>query len=386
VARPVAQGTRADAFVLAVCVALALLLLVLPRLTRDRFSSTIRGTVGAPLVSLQLRAERSRIALLAHDSTTRVIDSLVLEAMSTQPLRAENRQLRGLLGLGQRLDVDFVPAEVLGTQGPGEGNTVLLSAGANAGIERRMPVVAPAGLVGLVRAVDPLTSEAILLSHPDFRASAMSADGRVYGMVQPYLPGSESLEGMDGGDETPFLLRLTWVRVRDTLPEGTVIVTSGLGVAYPVGIPVGTVIGELPPEGGGFQRTYLLRPAVTPAQVRLVMVVRHEPRDDGLIGVWQLPADADSALRAVRQAADSMVTDSISRVDAFLREREAQLRRADSLRADSIRAAIEAPVATPAPVTPQLPAAPPPAAPRTTPDSLSESSDLLAEPRLEREP
>src|SRR5690606_38345463 len=113
------------------------------------------------------------------------------------------------------------------------------------------------------------TSEAILLSHPDFRASAMSADGRVYGLVQPYLPGSQSLDGVTPADDSPFLLRLTWVRMRDTLSEGTLIVTSGLGVAYPVGIPIGTVVGELPPEGGGFQRTYLLRPAVTPSDVRL---------------------------------------------------------------------------------------------------------------------
>lgn len=355
-ARPVAQGTRADAVVLAACIALALLLLVLPRLTRDRFASTIRNTVGAPLVSLQHRAERSRVAMLAHDSTTRVIDSLVLRSMATQPLRAENDQLRGLLGLGSRLDVDFVPTEVIGAQGPGEGNTVLLAAGTNAGIERRMPVVAPQGLVGLVRSADPLTSEAILLSHPDFRVSAMSADGRVYGMVQPYLPGSEPLEGVDR-EEAPFLLRLTWVRVRDTLPEGTLIVTSGLGVAYPVGIPVGTVIGELPPEGGGFQRTYLLRPAVTPADVRLVMVVRHEPRPDGLIGVWQLPAAADSALRAVRAAADSIVADSAARVSALLRARELQRRLADSLRADSIARSAEA--AIPRVVPPATPQSPP---------------------------
>lgn len=281
------------------------------------------------------------MAILAHDSTTRAIDSLALETMSTQILRAENAQLRGLLGLGQRLAVGFVPAEVLGTQGPGEGNSVLLSAGSNAGVERRMPVVTPQGLVGLVRSVDPLTSEAILLSHPDFRVSAMSADGRVFGMVQPYLPGSESLHGV-ADDPAPFLLRLTWVRVRDTLPEGTTIVTSGLGVAYPVDIPVGTVIGELPPEGGGFQRTYLLRPVVTPADVKLVMIVRNEQRDEGLIGAWQLPADADSALRALRAAADSIVADSAARVQALLRAREEERRRADSLRADSISAAADA--------------------------------------------
>ena len=81
---------------------------------------------------------------------------------------------------------------------------------------------------------------------------------------------------------------------------------------------------------------------VTPAEVKLVMVVRNEQRDDGLIGVWQLPADADSALRALRAAADSIVADSAARDQALLRAREEERRRADSLRADSISAAADA--------------------------------------------
>lgn len=372
-ARTAAQGSRADAVVLAVCVALALLLLVLPRLTRDRFASAIRTTVAAPLVDLQTRAERGRMAILAHDSTTRAIDSLALQTMATRTLRAENQHLRGLLGLGQRLDVDFVPAEVLGSQGPGEGNTVLLSAGSNAGVQQRMPVVTPQGLVGLVRSVDAMTSEAILLSHPDFRVSAMSADGRVFGMVQPYLPGSDTFEGLED-DPAPFLLRLTWVRVRDTLPRGSTIVTSGLGVAYPIGIPVGTVVGELAPEGGGFQRTYLLRPLVTPADVGLVMVVRNEQRDQGLIGAWQLPSDADSALRALRVAADSIVADSAARVQALLRVREAERRRADSLRADSISAAADAAARL------AMPPAAPISTPPATPPEESQTALLPATP------
>lgn len=360
-ARSVAQGTRADAVVLAVCVAFALLLVVLPRVTRDAVASSIRGTVGAPLLNVQTRAERGRAAVLSHDSTTRAIDSLALETMQTGSLRMENEHLRGLLGLGQRLDVDFVPAEVIGLQAPGGGNTVLLSAGANAGIEPRMPVVAPAGLVGSVRSVDPFTSEAILFSHPDFRASAMSADGRVFGMVQPHLASDAGRDVALDADDAP-MLRLTWVRVRDTLSIGSTIVTSGLGVAYPVGIPIGTVVSELPPEGVGFQRAYLIKPAVSPAEVRLIMVVRNEQRREGLIGVWQLPGAADSALRAVRAAADSMAADSVARARALMQSMIEQRRLADSLRADSIRASADA-LPPPVPIVPTpSPQSPPPGA------------------------
>lgn len=224
-----------------------------------------------------------------------------------------------------------------------------------------MPVVAPAGLVGSVRSVDPFTSEAILFSHPDFRASAMSADGRVFGMVQPHLATGDGPEASLDADDAP-MLRLTWVRVRDTLSIGSIIVTSGLGVAYPVGIPIGTVVAELPPEGVGFQRAYLLKPAVSPAEVRLIMLVRNEQRREGLIGVWQLPGAADSALRAVRASADSMAADSVARARALLQAAMEQRRIADSLRADSIRASADALAPPVIPLRPiPSPQQPPPA-------------------------
>ena len=48
-------------------------------------------------------------------------------------------------------------------------------------------MVAPEGVVGVVQTVDPTMSLAILFAHPDFRVSAMSADGSAFGIVQPHL-------------------------------------------------------------------------------------------------------------------------------------------------------------------------------------------------------
>ncbi len=370
--RPVAQGNRADTVVLAVCVALALLLLVIPRSTREGLASTMRATVGAPLVSLQLRSERSRTALLAHDSTTRVIDSLVLETMATVPLRSENVNLRALLGLARRLGVEFAVAEVIGIEGPGQPRTVLISAGSNAGVQRLTPVVAPEGLVGMVRSVDATTSEVILLSHPDFRASAMSADQRVFGMVQTYLGSAGTDDVEDGTDRD--LLELKWVPYRDTLAIGTQIVTSGIGVAYPAAIPIGTVVAEVTAEGSAFQRTYLLRPNVNPAEARQVIVVRSEVRPEGLLNVWQTTTAVDSLRQGVIAAGDSLARDSAAAVAELERERiRAQLRdslvqaaRLDSIRADSARRAGADSAAAAAAAAAARAAAPPPS-PAPTP-------------------
>jgi len=122
--------------------------------------------------------------------------------------------------------------------------------------------VSPEGLVGIVSTVDQQTSLVVTWAHPEFRASAMAADGSVYGIVAPH------------GTEGPrvWLLELEGVAYRQLVPNGTLILTSGLGGVMPRGIPIG-VVTSVAGEAEGWQRTYLLRPAVHPAAVTHVMIL-----------------------------------------------------------------------------------------------------------------
>ena len=104
-----------------------------------------------------------------------------------QALEAENDRLRRALGLGHSLGWGFVPAEALHSRALGEEYTLTLTRGSRAGIRPFSPVVAPEGLVGMVETVDPTMSLAITWSHPDFRVSAMAADGSAFGIVKAHL-------------------------------------------------------------------------------------------------------------------------------------------------------------------------------------------------------
>src|SRR5207247_8019885 len=150
---------------------------------------TIRRSMVAPLVGLQQSAERWRAAWLESERRTLQRDTIYLQLAKAQALQVENERLRKLMGLGSRLAWGFIPAEALHTSGRAEDviTTLTLTAGSKAGVTQYSPVVAPEGIVGLVQTVDPRMSIAILYSHPDFRVSAMSADGSAFGIVYPHL-------------------------------------------------------------------------------------------------------------------------------------------------------------------------------------------------------
>jgi rod shape-determining protein MreC len=135
--------------------------------------------------------------------------------------------------------------------------------------------MAPEGLLGMVRSVDPHTSIALAWTHPDFRVSAMVEGARVFGIV-----------GARPGGRSGELMELRGVPYRDQLEPGTLVVTSGLGGVFPRGIPIGTVQGVLS-ESAGWERTYLLRPAVHPAEASHVIVLNVERTGDTLTATFR---------------------------------------------------------------------------------------------------
>src|SRR2546421_10662949 len=247
-------ASRADTLVFIACVLLSLAAMGLPDRMRDPFARTLRQSVLAPLLALQQQTERLSASLERYDAVVAQRDSAALAATFLTELRSENQRLRGLLGLGPRLGSGYVPAEVLHQAGPANALTFLIAAGRKQGVKPLSAVVSPEGLVGIVSSVDAQTSVVVSWAHPEFRASAMAADGSVYGIVAPH------------GTEGPrvWLLELQGVAYRQLVANGTAILTSGLGGVLPRGIPIGTVVG-VAGEAEGWERTYVIRPAVHPA-------------------------------------------------------------------------------------------------------------------------
>ncbi|HEY6807968.1 MAG TPA: rod shape-determining protein MreC [Gemmatimonadales bacterium] len=263
-------GSRADTLVFLGCIALAVAAMSLPDAWRDPFARVLRQTILAPFLTLQEQTETLRTSQAHLAEVIAERDSARLAATFLPELRSENARLRQLLGLGSKLTVSYVPAEVLHQAGPTDPLTLVVSAGRKQGVRPLDTVVGADGFLGLVGTVDDHTCVVMTWAYPEFRASAMAEDGSVFGIVAPH------------GTEGPgvWLLELQGVAYRQVVPNGTVIVTAGLGGVIARGIPLGTVTG-VAAEEEHWERTYLVRPAVHPAAVSHVMILTGVPHAGG---------------------------------------------------------------------------------------------------------
>ena len=292
--------TRRDTWLFLACIGLSVVALFAPAAWGLSVSSTLRGSVLAPLVWLNRQAEHGRQTRSQLETVTAQRDSAAFAAQFVPALRAENVRLRELLGLRDRLATPWVPAEVLHQAQAMDGHVVLLDAGSERGISAFDPVIAPEGLIGVVRSAGSGSSVVMTWAHPEFRVSAFTADGVVHGLVLP----------AGGGDGADGWLELRGVPYRDTIPVGAPVLSSGLGGVYPKGIPIGDVIG-IAREQAGWERVYRVRPAANPSAVSHVLVLT-APRGDDLGAAF--PADSILAALAADSAARQAAADSLLRV------------------------------------------------------------------------
>ena len=331
--------SRRDTVSFLVCLGLSLLGLFLPSSWGEAVAATLRDSALTPFVWLQARAEEGRTSRARFRAVTAERDSAAMAAQFLPALTAENRQLRALLGIRPRLGTPYVPAEVLHQSSPTDARMLLVR------VPQRVapfePVISADGLVGVVSTAGPDQAAVMTWAHPDFRVSAFSADGRVFGMVAPAAGGNSG----EGG------LEFRSTSYRDTVAVGTEILSSGLGGVYPKGIPLGTVLG-IAREQAGWERVYRLRPAANPSAVTHVLILG-SPHAESVAPAF--PGDsmlaalrADSAKR--RRQEDSLLRIRIA--DSVLRALPRDTSRAVSAAPAPRRVLTEPQPARPAVVAP----------------------------------
>ena len=284
------RGSRNDLLATLLLVVASMILMRLPEGAQHAVGHVVRSSALQPFLAVNGSVNRYKARATDYDRLRAQYDSLLTRVAARRTLAEENRQLRGLLILPQQRPAQFVPVTVVRPGTTAAGSVFYIDAGAAHGIGRFDAVVTETGLLGQVQDVRAGSATAFDWSHPDFRASAMSADGAAHGLVEPsrgehreqdllLLRGTAYLSGLEAGDE---------------------ILTSGRGGTLPRGVLIGWVT-RVAETSAGWSRSYYVEPAVHPGAATHAAVE---------IGPLPMPAEAEQDSADV--LADSVAADSVT--------------------------------------------------------------------------
>ncbi|MDH3223472.1 MAG: rod shape-determining protein MreC [Gemmatimonadota bacterium] len=255
------QWLTALAFVIA-----AALLLYLPRPAQASLGNALRTSILAPFVELNGALSRARARAADFDVLRAQMDSALALLAAQRTLAEENRQLRGLLELRGRDRSRLIAATVLRSGTAGAESAFTLDVGAVQGVVPFAPVLTEHGILGVVAEVRENHSLAIDWSHPEFRVSAMTADGESHGLV----------EAARGRFREQDRLILQGADFLSDIAPGAEVVTSGRGGVFPRGVLIGWA-GEVAGTSSGWSKSYYVIPAVAPGAVSHALVELPRP-------------------------------------------------------------------------------------------------------------
>ncbi|MEW6109994.1 MAG: rod shape-determining protein MreC [Nitrospirota bacterium] len=180
---------------------------------------SITDTIKRPFESITLREEENK-------KLKRQVDDLILEKKKYQEVILENRRLRELLSLREKQNNYVTSAEIIARGVDHFANTLIINKGRRDGVEKDMSAITPKGLAGKIFNVSGSFSRLLLLTDINFSASVRMQDSRK--------------EGIISGTGTKKCI-LKYVPYEEEIKTGDIIITSGLDMLFPPGIPVGYV-------------------------------------------------------------------------------------------------------------------------------------------------
>ena len=230
---------------------------------------SLRSTVLYPFLQLHEAFARHAVTVQTVRRLEHARDSLAADLSAVRRLAADVAELRRLLALGALDEGRFVLADIIpGRPHIGSSHTFLVTRGRGHQVDPPVGVLAGRGVVGIIRAAGQGTATGHYWTHPEFRVSVRTESGSAVGIVRArYEDGGRVVMELEG---TPY---------QEEVPEGSVLVTSGVAGLYPSGIPVGTVRGVSDVQAG-WAKSYLVEPAVRPDETSVVLIWRRPDRPE----------------------------------------------------------------------------------------------------------
>ena len=187
-----------------------------------------------------------------------------LQEEHAEAQRTDN--LRQLLELRERANLDTVAAEVIAGPADPDFRTVTIDKGSSDGLATDMAVISPAGVVGRLILPSRRASKVQLLIDSNAAAGALIERTRVQGVVM----------GLGDG-----MLKMQYVPGTADVKTGDLVVTSGIDGIYPKGFVIGTI--DRADRGAGAYHEITVRPAADFSRLEEVLIVKTPPASRGAL-------------------------------------------------------------------------------------------------------
>lgn len=200
-----------------------------------------------------------RAALLAENEALKLekLDAGV-KLQRLDALEAENRRLRAMLDSSARVADRVLIAEILAVDLDPYRQRFTINRGISDGVYVGQALLDADGLIGQVMRVEPLTSEAVLISDADH--------------ALPVTINRNGLRTIVIGTGDSSRLRMPYLPNAADVAVGDLVISSGLGGVFPSGYPVGYVSQVERRPGQGFAEIFV-EPAAKLDRAREVLLV-----------------------------------------------------------------------------------------------------------------
>jgi rod shape-determining protein MreC len=224
--------------------------------TINRFhelKNSIKNFVTSPFKTLLLREEENK-RLKAELSGLLKEQQKFIEAIQ------ENKRLKELLSLKEREHRYVTAARIIAKSIDPWSNAVILDKGTKDGVAKDMVAITDKGLAGKISSVSYSYSYLIPLTDINFSAGTRLRDSRTEGIISG----------------TGFRkCKLKYIHYEEDVKKGDVVITSGLDLLFPPGIPIGYV-SKVDKKGVGIFQDIEVIPFVNNTWTEFVMIIKRE--------------------------------------------------------------------------------------------------------------
>jgi len=212
--------------------------------------SAVQTLLTSPADLATLRADNLRLEA--------EVARLERELIGVREQAAEAEVLAGLLGYARtRPESRYVAARVIGQDISPFIRSVWIDRGSDGGLQQGMPVVTERGLVGRVAEVYATIARIQLITDPQSTVNVRLQTSRADGALQAQLNGELWVDAIDQSA---------------SVTAGELVLTSGLGGAFPSDIPVGQILTVRKRDYELFQQA-VLQPSADLEGLLVVLVI-----------------------------------------------------------------------------------------------------------------